>query len=228
MRRPSIPNTFTPERKAIFLAVLEDTAGPRAAAAAAGIVRSTAFYHKANDLEFRTQWEAAVEVALDSLLEEAYRRAAVGVDEPAAQQVACRHVFVAGHRDQRQAQRPGHVRDEARLAAAGRALEQQRQLQGAHLAELRHLLAHRVVVGRLRDAPIGQRVGGHGAGSAHRGAFALRTAVQCPVGRQGEAQRCSGSWFGMPSIGHSGVPTVERVIASTFLRVPSGSLIHSP
>ncbi|WP_306545012.1 hypothetical protein [Malikia spinosa] len=86
MSRPSIPNTFTPERKAIFLAVLEDTASPKAAAAAAGIVRSTAFYHKANDLEFRTQWEAAVEVALDSLLEEAYRRAAVGIDEPVIHQ----------------------------------------------------------------------------------------------------------------------------------------------
>ena len=86
MSRPSIPNTFTPERKAIFLAVLEDTASPKAAAAAAGIVRSTAFYHKANDLEFRTQWVAAVEVALDSLLEEAYRRAAVGVDEPVIHQ----------------------------------------------------------------------------------------------------------------------------------------------
>ena len=86
MSRPSIPNTFTPERKAIFLAVLEDTASPKAAAAAAGIVRSTAFYHKANDLELRTQWEAAVEVALDSLLEEAYRRAAVGVDEPVIHQ----------------------------------------------------------------------------------------------------------------------------------------------
>lgn len=49
-------------------------------------MRSTAFYHKANDLEFRTQWEAAVEVALDSLLEEAYRRAAVGVDEPVIHQ----------------------------------------------------------------------------------------------------------------------------------------------
>ncbi len=86
MSRPSIPNTFTPERKAILLAVLEDTASPKAAAAAAGIVRSTALYHKANDMEFRTQWEAAVEVELDSLLEEAYRRAAVGVNEPVIHQ----------------------------------------------------------------------------------------------------------------------------------------------
>lgn len=86
MSRPSIPNTFTPERKARFLEVLEETASPKAAAAAVGIVRSTAFYHRANDLEFRKQWEAAVEVALDALLEEAYRRSVVGHDEPLVHQ----------------------------------------------------------------------------------------------------------------------------------------------
>ena len=32
--------------------------------------------------------------------------------------------------------------------------------------------------------------------------------------------------FGMPSMGHSSVPTVERVIASTISRVPSGSVTH--
>ena len=32
--------------------------------------------------------------------------------------------------------------------------------------------------------------------------------------------------FGMPSIGHSSVPAVGRVIASTISRVPSGSAIH--
>jgi hypothetical protein len=84
--RPSIPNTFTPERRVRFLEVLEETASPKAAAAATGITRSTAFYHKANDLEFRKQWEAAVEVALDALLEESYRRAVVGHDEPLVHQ----------------------------------------------------------------------------------------------------------------------------------------------
>ena len=86
MSRPSIPNTFTPERRARFLEVLEETCSPKVAAAAVGITRSTAFYHKANDLEFRKQWEKAIEVALDAVLEESYRRAVVGVDEPVIHQ----------------------------------------------------------------------------------------------------------------------------------------------
>jgi hypothetical protein len=39
-------------------------------------------------------------------------------------------------------------------------------------------------------------------------------------------QRCATFFDGMPSIGHSSVPTVGRVIASTISRVPSGSVIH--
>ena len=82
----SIPNTFTPERRELFFQVLEDTCSPKQAAAAAGISRQTAFYHKANDIEFRTRWEKAIEVALDALLDEAYRRAAIGYDEPVIHQ----------------------------------------------------------------------------------------------------------------------------------------------
>lgn len=82
MSAPSIPNTFTPERRELFFQVLEDTCSPKQAAAAAGISRQTAFYHKANDPEFRSRWEKAIEVALDALLDEAYRRAALGYDEP--------------------------------------------------------------------------------------------------------------------------------------------------
>lgn len=77
-----IPNIFTPERREVFFQVLEDTCSPKQAAAAAGISRQTAFYHKANDVDFRTRWEKAIEVALDSLLEEAFRRGALGFDEP--------------------------------------------------------------------------------------------------------------------------------------------------
>lgn len=80
------PNTFTPERQELFFQVLEDTCSPKQAAAAAGISRQTAFYHKANDPEFRSRWEKAVEVALDALLDEAYRRAALGYDEPVVHQ----------------------------------------------------------------------------------------------------------------------------------------------
>lgn len=78
----SIPNTFTPERRELFFQVLEDTCSPKLAAAAAGISRQTAFYHKANDVEFKSRWEKSVDVALDALLDEAYRRAALGYEEP--------------------------------------------------------------------------------------------------------------------------------------------------
>jgi hypothetical protein len=81
-----IPNSFTPERREVFFQVLEDTCSPKQAAAAAGISRNTAFYHKANDHEFRSRWDKAVEVALDALLDEAYRRAALGYDEPVIHQ----------------------------------------------------------------------------------------------------------------------------------------------
>lgn len=81
-----IPNSFTPERREVFFQVLEDTCSPKQAAAAAGISRNTAFYHKANDHEFRSRWDKAVEVALDTLLDEAYRRAALGYDEPVIHQ----------------------------------------------------------------------------------------------------------------------------------------------
>jgi len=83
---PSVPNSFSPERREVFFQVLEDTCSPKQAAAAAGISRQTAFYHQANDIEFRTRWEKAIEVALDSLLDEAYRRAAIGYDEPVIHQ----------------------------------------------------------------------------------------------------------------------------------------------
>src|ERR1700680_3302759 len=41
-------------------------------------------------------------------------------------------------------------------------------------------------------------------------------------------QLCATGSCGMPSIGHSAMPGMERVIASTILRVPSGSSIHLP
>lgn len=78
----SAPNTFTLERREVFFQVLEDTCSPKQAAAASGVSRATAFYHKANDPEFRARWEKSIEVALDALLDEAYRRAALGYEEP--------------------------------------------------------------------------------------------------------------------------------------------------
>lgn len=75
-------NTFTPALKALFLNVLSDTCSPKAAAATCGISRSAAYYARDNDLEFRAEWDKCIETALDTVLEESYRRAVKGVEEP--------------------------------------------------------------------------------------------------------------------------------------------------
>lgn len=73
---------FTPEVQEVFLQVLEDTASPKQAAQVCGISRRLAFEYKQNDLGFRRRWEQAIDVAMDALLDEAYRRACIGVEEP--------------------------------------------------------------------------------------------------------------------------------------------------
>lgn len=73
---------FTPQAQELFLQVLEDTASPKQAAQACGISRRLAFEYKKADLEFRRRWDQAIEVAMDALLDEAYRRACIGVEEP--------------------------------------------------------------------------------------------------------------------------------------------------
>lgn len=78
---------FTPEVQEVFLQVLEDTASPKQAAQVCGISRRLAFEYKQNDLEFRRRWEQAIDVAMDALLDEAYRRACIGVEEPVIYQV---------------------------------------------------------------------------------------------------------------------------------------------
>jgi hypothetical protein len=79
-------NKFTDAMRERFFEVLEDTCSPKQAAASCGISRQTAFYHKANDPEFRQRWEKAIEIALDGLMDEAYRRACIGVEEPVIHQ----------------------------------------------------------------------------------------------------------------------------------------------
>jgi len=73
---------FTPEVQDLFIQILEDTASPKQAAATCGISRTLAFEYRKNDLEFRRRWEQAIDVAMDALLDEAYRRACIGVEEP--------------------------------------------------------------------------------------------------------------------------------------------------
>lgn len=73
---------FTPKMQDLFLQILENTASPKLAAEKCGISRRLAFEYKSKDLEFRKKWEAAVEIALDYLMEEGYRRAVIGIDQP--------------------------------------------------------------------------------------------------------------------------------------------------
>src|SRR4051812_49028218 len=66
---------FTPEAKERFLEVLEDTCTGKTACTAIGISRNLAYEHRKNDLEFRRNWDGAIERALDALLGTAYIRA---------------------------------------------------------------------------------------------------------------------------------------------------------
>src|SRR5712691_9209903 len=79
----SRPPKFTKAKRDAFLAVLCDTASPTRAAAAAGVSRTCAYMARDRDLEFKIAWNDAVEMALDRLLEEGYRRAVDGFEEPA-------------------------------------------------------------------------------------------------------------------------------------------------
>jgi hypothetical protein len=72
-------------RKEIFVATLRETASAMKAAEAAGICVDTAYAARKEDPEFAARWEQAVEVALDQVLGEAYRRSMRGVDEPVVQ-----------------------------------------------------------------------------------------------------------------------------------------------
>jgi hypothetical protein len=88
---------------------------------------------------------------------------AAGIQQVAAHQVAGRHVLVAGHGDQRAAQLPGHVFDEARLAAAGRPLDHHRQPRGIGRFVQRHfvalLLVERCSAGGVQSSHDGLTIG---------------------------------------------------------------------
>lgn len=75
----------TAQRKARFLAELEKRANVAAAARAAKVDRSTPYGWREKDAKFAAAWDEAVNVAVDSLESEAWRRAAVGTLEPVFQ-----------------------------------------------------------------------------------------------------------------------------------------------
>ncbi len=80
-------------------------------------------------------------------------------DQEAADQVAGGEVVMAGDGDQRPVEAPGHVLDEAGLAAARRPLEHYRQPAGMALLEDRDLVAAGFVPGRFGARRRGRRAG---------------------------------------------------------------------
>lgn len=66
---------FNREKKDQFLEVLQETSSITRACKIVGIDKKTAYEHKYANPEFFAEWEAALEIAVDKLLEEAWRRA---------------------------------------------------------------------------------------------------------------------------------------------------------
>ncbi|MGE5271540.1 MAG: hypothetical protein ACM3JG_17910 [Thiohalocapsa sp.] len=71
--------------KAAFVEVLRETASPTQAAKFCGVSTNIAYIARDRDLEFRVEWDKAVEQAMDQLQGEAYRRAVHGVVRPVVQ-----------------------------------------------------------------------------------------------------------------------------------------------
>lgn len=72
----------TPEKEAMFLAALSETANVTASAKRAGLARTTVYEWRADNEQFKARWDAAVELGTDALEDEAMRRAKDGVTEP--------------------------------------------------------------------------------------------------------------------------------------------------
>lgn len=82
MRAMPRPSKFSPAARARFCEVLTQTCVVGKACEAVGISRQTAYDHRAKDKDFAAAWDEALETAVDTLEQEAWRRAVVGVDEP--------------------------------------------------------------------------------------------------------------------------------------------------
>jgi hypothetical protein len=74
------------ERIAVFLETLSETAHVTKSAAAAGIPRRTVYNWRHDDEGFRRQWDEAVELGTDALVDEAVRRGKEGTLKPVYQQ----------------------------------------------------------------------------------------------------------------------------------------------
>ena len=73
---------WTPEKKRVFLEMLEKHCDVKRAAAACGMSRARIYALRDKYSGFREQWNEAVKIAIDAMEAECYRRAFEGVDHP--------------------------------------------------------------------------------------------------------------------------------------------------
>lgn len=78
--------TFTPTKRAIFLATLRETCNVTLAARAAGISRKRAYDIYNEEPDFKELWDNALQEGIDVLEAEAQRRAFGGIDKPLTHQ----------------------------------------------------------------------------------------------------------------------------------------------
>ena len=72
----------TPEKKALFLAALRESPNISQAARTADVDRRTPYKWRDEDTGFAQDWDSALEEAVDTLEQEAHRRAFEGCTEP--------------------------------------------------------------------------------------------------------------------------------------------------
>ncbi len=89
---------------------------------------------------------------------------AAAFEQITSDQIARRHVFIAGHGDERLAQPPRHVLDKARFAASRRPLDHDRQAIAVGGLKQGHLAALRLVIGLCLN-PVLLRVNAHASTS---------------------------------------------------------------
>jgi hypothetical protein len=75
----------SPVRMEAFMRVLGETASPVRASGAAGVSPNVAYALRRDDMEFAVRWDAQVDMAMENLIGESYRRAVEGVSRPMVQ-----------------------------------------------------------------------------------------------------------------------------------------------
>lgn len=68
-----------------FMRCLGETASPKRACVAAGVSPDVAYALRRDDMAFALEWDKAVEMAMENLIGESYRRAVEGVSRPMVQ-----------------------------------------------------------------------------------------------------------------------------------------------